>query len=781
VNTSALVLSSADRDRIREIDRIAAAPGAVERLVELLTTRSWAVRRAVVAALARLGDQAVGPLAKVLVDRRDDEDRLAGAVDALSASRGDADAAMLALIFAEVESAPVLCDAAQVLGRRRATGAIEALSSLTVHNDDNVAVSAIEALGRIGGSAGVDALIRVLRGKSFFRIFPAIDVVGRSGDPRGLEPLLALLEKPRYALEAARALGRTGEVAATLPLARLLRRSNDALTRVIASSLHAIHARALERFGSAATVEAALRAGEEDPLPIIQHLAQSVVGASAEEQIALCSVLAWTNDDAAVATLIELLDSTPSAASAALRALGSGSHSQLLAALRDSDSARRALLLPLVGTQSRSANEIAPCLTDPDPAVRVLACSALARIGDPSVVPALFEQLQGSDPVVAQAAGSAIQSLGSAETERLALECSRSENLRVRRAALRIVAYFGYPAGLSLLIDAVERGDDRLRDAAIHGLALSEDPRAMETLLRTAGATDPRARAPSMRALGHASRRPESIAMLRAGLSDPDAWVRYYACQSLGKIGDATCVPEILARIEDPAGQVRVAAIEALARLDAPEALAALLIAAEAPDPDVQRAALLGLGERQRPEALPALVRASRSADATTRLIAISAISSSTTDEAAKVLAAGAGDTELSVRDAAIGFLASRPEELATQALIGALADPSSREHALQALCTQVPGRVTTIRVALEQAGHELAALLVAGLARMKRPDAQAAIDDALSRGSLGARRAAAAALATVRTPRARIALERAAGNDPDEEVRRLARAGLDP
>src|SRR5206468_4670368 len=114
-------------------------------LVGLLTTRSWAVRRAVVAALARLGDPAVLALAEVLRTRRDDEDRLAAAVDALSASRGDVNAAMLQILNGDVPP-PVLCDAAQVLGRRRAREAVEILGRLTSHPDDNVAVASIEAL-----------------------------------------------------------------------------------------------------------------------------------------------------------------------------------------------------------------------------------------------------------------------------------------------------------------------------------------------------------------------------------------------------------------------------------------------------------------------------------------------------------------------------------------------------------------------------------------------------------------------------------------------------------
>ncbi|MGE5047144.1 MAG: HEAT repeat domain-containing protein, partial [Deltaproteobacteria bacterium] len=533
---SPLALSPADRDRIAEVDRLARqGDDAVDALLSRLTDPSWPVRRAVVAALARLGDGAVTPLTRVLRGARDDETLLAAAVDALSASRGAAAAAMLDLLGSDVIP-PVLCDAAQVLGRRRAVEAVPALEKLTAHPDDNLAVAAIEALGRIGGSAGIEGLIRVLLGRNFFRVFPAIEVLGRSGDPRVLEPLLTLFDNPRYAVEVARALGRTGAPAAAGPLARRLRRANDALTRAIAVALSTIHERTVDMLGTGEPVEKALQDGE-DLLPAIQRLAESVPGATAEEQAALCAVLAWTREAVAATTLINLLDATPAAATPALRALGRESDPQLLQALEEGDSARRALLLPLVGTRTRSASGIVPCLSDPDPAVRILACNALARIGDVAAVPHLFELLREPDPLLSQAAVGAIQSLGSETTERLALAAARSAESHVRRSALRIVASFGYPAGLGVLIEAVEGPDDRLRDVAIHGLALMDQPRAVEVLLRTAAHPNPRARAAAMRALGLAATKPESVSCLRTGLSDADPWVRYYACQSLGKLG----------------------------------------------------------------------------------------------------------------------------------------------------------------------------------------------------------------------------------------------------
>jgi HEAT repeat protein len=771
---SPLLLSTADRERIGEIDRIPRLDAeGVRRLITMLGDPSWAVRRAVVAALARAGDAAVRPLCEVLRTQRDDEARLAAAVDALSASRGAVEAAVLPLT--RDPSDPVICDAAQILGRRRAMDAVPALERLTGHPNDNVAVAAIEALGRMGASCGIAALVKIAGSGNFFRTFPAVEVLGRSGDRRALEPLLHLLDKPLFALEAARALGRLGETAAARPLVRSLRRAGDALARVVSLALVAIHSRAQARFGAGGVVEEALR-GTEDPQPLVRNLAESIPRASPEEKAAICTVLSWIGDETATATLLSLIDVAPEAATAAVRALGKESDPKLAAALRDGDSARRLVLLPLIGARTRSAADVLPCLDDPDPAVRVAACDAVARIGDVAAVPRLFELLRDSS--LSQAAANAIQSLGSGETERLALAAAAAREPHVRRAALRIIAYFGYRAGLDALVEAARGDDERLRETALHGLPEIDDPRALAVLLEAVTAPSPRTRAAAMRALAEVGG-DRVIGTLRKGLHDPDPWVRYYACQALGKRADVASVGEMLAHLRDPAGQVRVAAVEALARIDDRRALSALREAVRSGDLDLRRAALLGLGLRCRPDALPTLIEAATNADVSTRLIVLSALEAYSDAAVVPVLASAAGDADEGVRTAAVGQLGARSSREATAALISLLGNPAVRDRAVEALSSAPEARLSAIASALENAGQETAAALVAALSRMKRPDAFAALIDALAVPNVQARRAAAAALGALRVPEAAAALDRVLAHEPDPEVREICLAGL--
>jgi HEAT repeat protein len=312
-----LSLSAADRQRLSEAEALARQGAAgVAALVQRLDDPSWAVRRGVVAALAGLGDLAVQPLCEVLRTGRANEARIAAAVDALSASTGNAEAAVAELV--DHPDAAVVYDAAQVLGRRRSAEAAPLLARLTAHADDNVAVAAIEALGRVGGSAAVDALIASATSGNFFRTFPAIDVLGRTGDARAVAPLVGLLESPVYALEAARALGRTGEERAVDPLVGLLHRPGDALARVAATSLLEVHEAQVQRLGVSHAVAQALSAAGTG---VGRRLARCLPGADVNERVALSRLLGWVGGGEAVVALIELLDAEPPVAYAAARAL----------------------------------------------------------------------------------------------------------------------------------------------------------------------------------------------------------------------------------------------------------------------------------------------------------------------------------------------------------------------------------------------------------------------------------------------------------------------------
>ncbi|HEX6273835.1 MAG TPA: HEAT repeat domain-containing protein [Polyangiaceae bacterium] len=776
-NDSPLTTSPDDSGRMVEVQRLVrrGAP-AVGALVGMLTERSWVVRRAVVAALARLGTPAVKALCETLRTDRANEARLAAAVDALVASAGDVEPHLL-LLAESSESPPVLCDVAQVLGRRGSRASIPTLSRLVAHSDDNVAVAAIEALSRIGGPATVDALLAAVSSGNFFRTFPAIAALGQSGDARATGPLVALLDDAMYVTDVASAIARTGQLSAIEPLARVLAHADPVHAVSAANALAEIGRRHADRGGSADAAVAALRGAA--PEGARERLASVLDGASPLDQIAIACVLGWLGDARSVRTLVGFLDAEPSLADAALRALatlGAVVESELRAAIRSGNSARRGRLLPLLAARRSALPELVECLADDDAHVRALACEALGRIGDTSVVGKLFELIGDRDPRATHAAISAIQSLGSDEVKRQALEAARSPDPRVRRSALRIVSYFGYPDAIGVLLEASADPDERIGNTAMGGLALLEDPRATAALLEATRHPSAPTRAAACRALGVLGSSPEVVASLRRALADADAWVRYYACQSLGRLAASEAASDVEGRLADEAGQVRVAAVEATAKLGGQRALVVLEAAARAQDPDVRRAALVGLGEIRRPEAVPILMAALASNDAGVRLVALSSIAATNAPEATATIMRSSADPDGRVRSAAIALLAERGGASITDWLIEQLSG-SERDAAFAALANPTDGRIEGILLALDSASEALAETLIRALLAMRRPAGNAAVESALRLDNVHARRAAARGLTTLDTPEARNALADSAANDPDGDVRRISAA----
>lgn len=776
------LMTPAELARIERIDALLVSDASpVPALLAMLDDPSWAVRRAVVSALASRGDEAVPPLCDVLVNGRDDESRVAAIVDALVASTGphaDIEVAKLG----DHPVAAVVADVAQILGRRRASAAVVLLVRLTRHADDNVAVAAIEALGRIGGRAAIEALIDSVRSGNFFRSFPAVDVLGRTGDPRAVEPLVELLGDSQLAAEAARALGRSGERHALVPLARLLLARSEALVRVGAVAITELEQRHRARTGDGLAITAGLRENAEPAMA--RNLAAALAGADDKEQTAIARLLGLLGGADAVATLTRMLDAENVVATAAAEALATATevtHDEIAQSIVTGDSARRLVMLPRM-TSRGSVAAVAGCLGDLDPRVRVAACDALGRLGAAAEVDALFPLLGDSHPRVAQAAVAAIQAIGGPSVERLALAAAGETDPGVRRAAIRILSYFGWSSALPVLLDAVRDNDPRVVDAAIQGLPFVQEPRALTELLVAARDEHPRKRASAARALGRCRDEIRVVAALLRHLGDEDAWVRYYGCQSLGRLGVETATAAIARLLEDPAGQVRVAAIEALSHLRGELAFEALRRAIRSDDADMRRAALVGLGMSRRPEAEPLLLDAARSGDVATRLVAIAALADfEGSDGVMQALAAGCDDPDDAVRNAAIGFLATRTGADATRALIGRLACAGDPERVIEALAQPVDGRAAVIAQALATADDERAPHLVAALSRMQRAEADAFLRAACTYEHVPARKAAAHAVAAQRGPEARATLRRMAVDDPEPDVRRIVALLLAP
>lgn len=762
-------------EAVRELGREGVT--ALPRLLEALRTTSWIVRREVVAQLAKLGPAAGAAMCEQLRTDRKGEARLAALVDALVATDDASEPAILELL--ECPDVAVIADGLQILGRRRSPLATARAIQLTEHADDNVAVASIEALGQIGGTLALNRLLEVVKSASFFRSFPAVDVLGRLGDTRAVEPLTMLLSDSLRGPEAARALGRLGDESAIAPLVELLMTGPASSSRVAAVALAEIRERSQRRYGTNAAFERALSPflGRD---ALESRLDRALRGADAAEQRAVGSLLGFFSSSASVESLVALLDQgadVAEAAAASLARLSRLGNARVLELLESASSEQRALLIPRLAGSSSAVAALTTCLADPDPRVKVLACDALARTGDPSCAPALFELLGDADLSISQAATGALQALGNERIEQLALSAAVGVPKSRRQAALRIVGHLGSERGLSVLLEAAQQADERMREIALSGLSNIGGERARDALLAASRHESPRTRVAAIRGLGHLEPTPDGLARLREAATDADAWVRYYACQALGNAGDEGASELLASRAQDSAGQVRVAAIDALAKIASPRALEVLSQAARDADAELRRAALAGIGLTRAPALLPLLLDASYAAETATRLVAVSSLSQLAEASAlTRLCEVARRDPEPSVQNAAIELLAEITAPQATATLIALLAESAFRARAVSALSRRGLERASALSAALNQAPADVAEAIVVVLSSLPREASERSLQAALEEPNEHARRAAVRALRfAFDSESTERALSRAASRDSDPEVRRIA------
>ncbi len=92
--------SSDEQAALAEAERLVQPDVAgTERLIELLSHRSWTVRRAAVAALSRGSTESLARSVAALIEQRSSEPVVAGLVDALSGASPDADPLIRALLL----------------------------------------------------------------------------------------------------------------------------------------------------------------------------------------------------------------------------------------------------------------------------------------------------------------------------------------------------------------------------------------------------------------------------------------------------------------------------------------------------------------------------------------------------------------------------------------------------------------------------------------------------------------------------------------------------------
>ena len=779
---------------LREGERIVGVMATVEdvtaridrerALAASLAADDWKVRRSAVEELSR---EARPEMLVALVTALRTEHRnfnvLSSALQLLSASDVDLTAPLAALL--REPDADLRIQAALALGERQTPGAIDALIGALSDTDVNVRFHAIEALGGMHAADAVDALAGIAEGDDFFLVFPAIDALARIRDVRVAPRLIPLLRRSDVIEPVADALGALGGADAVRPLVDVLNTTGPVAP--IARALAQLYDRYEQRYGGGALIAAEFQAaiGAAGAQRLLDAVATTIV----PDLSGLVTVLGWLRGPAVERALARLLGQAavrPAVIEAIVRQ-DAGIVDLLIDQLRAADAdVRLAAIVALGRLGDRRATSALMAMLDGDRAEIVAAASAVARIGDVSAFDGLLPLLGHPDSTVRQAVIGALNSLGHPDMASRVCALLSSADSRVRESAVRIAGYFGYSECTDTLVALAGDEDEAVRRAAVEHLPFLEDPRAADALVSALADASGRVRAAAAQAFAHMPRPAAHAALIEAS-ADVDAWVRYYAVRSLGTLGDTAALAPLAAiAASDPAMHVRIAALESVGAIGGLPATDILLRHARDENTDIAAAALRSLGRTNGDEALAALKDGLRSDDAARRLAAVTGLRACASREAVDSLQWTVGaDQEDAVALAAVealGAIAGKADgeaDAAVAALVATLAEPARRGAAVAALARLPERRVAPVAAGLTHPNPVVRRVLLDVLARLRHPEASAAIRGALDDRDATVREAAIVALDQLAVRGLGPRLAQLARSDESRAVRRAAASVL--
>lgn len=479
--------------------------------------------------------------------------------------------------------------AAEALGLLGDTQAVEALVIALGDSRKDVRALAAEALGRLGDARAIGPLAESL---ATDLAETAAEVLKHLGtlyecDTRAVNALTEHLSDHRWPVRraAAEALGEIGAAQSHAALIGHLLGDHPDVRRAAAEALASLGDLRWSSIIRGDDLDAA-RLGEASDWGIVGALVDGLTDRPESFQVAIADLLGAIRDDRACEPLIDLLHSDSHAVrQSAAKALG-------------------------IRRDNRGVGSLVDRLTDADPGVVAAAASALGAIGDKGAVAPLLARLEHDNPFVLAAV---VESLGRltavSALSQLVVLLGRAD---LHVAAAKAIAALGDPASVGALEGLLDDRQQQVRTIAAQALAKLGQPCWLQWLEDPGH--DPRPLGgPSRRAIGWL------LAWLRDGSQDQRmaaaccladvhddqtvelliSWLADKslcdgAAMALGRIGDRRAVAPLLRMLKSQRSAVT---IEALGLLADARAISPLLALAGTPDPQVRSAVATALGE----------------------------------------------------------------------------------------------------------------------------------------------------------------------------------------
>jgi len=544
------------------------AAGARETLVTGLHDESWRVRRAAAEGLTRVPERekVVERLISVLGER--DETGARNAAAESLAGMGQEAVGPLVRLLGHVDPDQRKF-AADILGQLGLPQAEDALVQAMLEDTDlNVRVAAAEALGRVGGKVAARALERILYDPEPLLQLSALESLATLRHPPPLPELVRLLGKPTLKRSAYRVLGLIPQVAAT-----------ELVCRGLGAESRSTREAALVALGTqAGLAEPSLRPEMEAAVRLaLKRLPEAVdwvASALESEDIELKAgalVAAAALREPQLAPLVAEVAQEERLMPEVIRTLahfGPETGRELLACMdRLSFPAREAaghVLVDLV--DATFVPELVQMLDWGEVDLKAVAVQALGRTSSLEAVEPLAQLL--SHPELAGPAARALVTLAAHFPRQVAQALESALERGAEPVVLSALVRVGGTAMLSLVRRTAREDSVPLRATAVEVLAAVDPAGGLELARQSLTDESPRVRTAAVRVLGQVGNG-SMAGLLKQALADETLEVRLAALEAVGECGAMERVADLEALVPHPDGAIAWRALQALARLGA--------------------------------------------------------------------------------------------------------------------------------------------------------------------------------------------------------------------
>jgi len=550
-----------------------ALPSLLALMIDVLHSEDNAgLRNSAVECLTRLGIKSIPCLVQNLNDR--DHDVRKFIVDVIGDIGGD------------TGLAPAGYKRGTNKGDDTAEIILDTLITAAQEPDENVRLSAIEGLGKIGSYKAVQALLDILEKGDIALKFTALEALGNIGRPIPMGGVYNALKERLLKRAAYDLIGKVGGTEAVSYLIDGLK-ENSQSTREAAIA-------AIKRLAASLQISNLKSQISNLLSPDIEKISASLASHDLNVRKGAVFILGLTGKREAARPLIRSLcfDETADEAKEALIELGGEGLDVIIDAYPEEGEKVRALLCDILGEignrkhvpasiKQGVENILVHAIKDNYGHVRSSAAAALGKIDPEKAATQIIGLLQDEFDDVRNAAVDALCLLARGSDKAILsriLPLLSADAPYVREKAIIVLGRIGRSTQAKLGSEGIEKirlaiKDDSplVRKAAVHALGERGEEQYVQDIILALADEDREVRLAAARVLGSIIKSKEAAESLLILLSDEDIWVKAAAVESLGKTGTGNVIKAVKGLVDDENGMVVCAALEAMAMIAAQE------------------------------------------------------------------------------------------------------------------------------------------------------------------------------------------------------------------